>query len=97
MDEHTRKYNLRREGIISNAQGFMNRLNGIFTGAALVLVFKLFIFDSGQNPGPHADNAARFLLTVFPPILMVMSFIFSFLIIFNDTGRFPNILDTDTL
>jgi GPH family glycoside/pentoside/hexuronide:cation symporter len=31
MDEDTQKHNLRREGIISNALGFMNRLNGLFT------------------------------------------------------------------
>jgi len=27
IDEDTQKHNLRREGIISNAMGFMNRLN----------------------------------------------------------------------
>jgi GPH family glycoside/pentoside/hexuronide:cation symporter len=77
MDEDTQKHNLRREGIISNAMGFMNRLNGLFTGAAFYLVAVLFKFESGLNPGPHPDNAARFLLTVFPPILMVISFAFS--------------------
>lgn len=97
MDEDTREYNLRREGIISNALGFMNRLNGLFTGAAFVLVFKLFIFDSGQNPDPQPDNTARFLLTVFPPILMVISFGFSFLINFKETEKIPTILDTDSL
>lgn len=84
MDEDTRKYNLRREGIISNALGFMNRLNGLFTGAAFFLVAKLFAFESGKNPGPQPDNAARFLLTVFPPILMVISLAFSFFIKFNE-------------
>ena len=34
MDEDTRKHNVRREGIISNALGFMNRLNGLFTSPA---------------------------------------------------------------
>ena len=29
MDEDTQKYSLRREGIISNALGFMNRLSGL--------------------------------------------------------------------
>lgn len=89
MDEDTRKYNLRREGIISNAMGFMNRLNGLFTSFAFYLVFVLFGFESGQNPGPHPDNAARFLLTVFPPILMVISFAFSFFINFESTEKVP--------
>ncbi len=87
MDEDTQKHNLRREGIISSAMGFMNRLNGLFTGAAFFLVAELFQFESGKNPGPQPDNAARFLLTVFPPILMVISFAFSWFINFDSTSK----------
>ena len=83
MDEDTRKYGLRREGIISNALGFMNRLSGLFTGAAYFLVSKLYLFESGDNPGPHPDSAARFLMTIVPPVLMVISFSFSWFINFN--------------
>ncbi len=83
MDEDTRKNNLRREGIISNAMGFMNRLNGLFTSAAFYLVFVLFGFESGLNPGPQPGNAARFLLTIVPPVLMLISFVFSFFIDFD--------------
>ncbi|HNT54346.1 MAG TPA: MFS transporter [Anaerolineaceae bacterium] len=82
MDEDTQKHHLRREGIISNALGFMNRLNGLFTSLAFTLVFLIFKFESGQNPGPDPANAARFLLTVFPPVLMLFSIGFSFLINF---------------
>ena len=85
MDEDTQKHNLRREGIISNALGFMNRLNGLFTSFAFYLIFVIFGFESGLNPGPQPDQAARFLLTVFPPILMVISFAFSFFINFDKT------------
>jgi glycoside/pentoside/hexuronide:cation symporter, GPH family len=83
MDEDTRKHALRREGIISNAMGFMNRLNGLFTSAAFLLVYKIFGFESGQNPGPQPENAARFLLTLFPLGLMLISFAFSFFINFE--------------
>ncbi|MGB8984949.1 MAG: MFS transporter [Anaerolineales bacterium] len=83
MDEDTQKHNLRREGIIASAMGFMNRLNGLFTSAAFYLVFVLFDFESGLNPGNQPDQAARFLLAVFPPILVVISFAFSFFINFN--------------
>ena len=85
MDEDTRKYGLRREGIISNAMGFMNRLNGLFTSAAYLLVGRLYGFESGTNPGPNPDAAARFLLTIVPPILMVISFAFSWFIDFKNT------------
>jgi glycoside/pentoside/hexuronide:cation symporter, GPH family len=84
MDEDTRKHNVRREGIISNAMGFMNRLNGLFTSAAFFLVARLFGFMSGAEPGPQPDNAVRFLMTVFPPILMLISFTFSFFIDFRE-------------
>ena len=77
----------RREGIISNAMGFMNRLNGLFTSLAFYLVAILFGYISGDNPGPQPDNAARFLLTVFPPILMVISFAFSFFIDFKPAEK----------
>jgi GPH family glycoside/pentoside/hexuronide:cation symporter len=83
MDEDTQKHGLRREGIFANALGFMNRLSGLFTSAAFYLIFVLFGFESGLNPGDQPDLAARFLLTVFPPILMVISFTFSFFIDFN--------------
>lgn len=82
MDEDTQKYNQRREGIISNALGFMNRLNGLFTSAAFTLVFVLYGFESGDNPGAHPENAARFLLTMFPFVLMLVSLAFSFFINF---------------
>ncbi|MBN2503490.1 MAG: MFS transporter [Anaerolineales bacterium] len=83
MDEDTQRHSVRREGIIANALGFMNRLSGLFTSAAFYLVFIIFGFESGLNPGPQPDLAARFLLTIFPPILMVISFAFSFFINFD--------------
>ena len=89
MDEDTRKHNLRREGIISNAMGFMNRLNGLFTGAGFYLVATLFDFQSGNNPGPQPDQAARFLLTLFPLVLMLISFGFSFFINFDESEKEP--------
>src|SRR4030065_2597874 len=57
MDEDTQKHNLRREGIISNALGFMNRLNGLFTSLAFLMVFVLYKYESGANTGPQPDQA----------------------------------------
>jgi glycoside/pentoside/hexuronide:cation symporter, GPH family len=84
MDEDTQKHGLRREGIISNALGFMNRLNGLFTSVAYFLVARIYLFESGENPGPHPDSAARFLMTIVPPVLMVISFVFSWFIDFDE-------------
>jgi GPH family glycoside/pentoside/hexuronide:cation symporter len=87
MDEDTKRHNVRREGIISNALGFMNRLNGLFTSFAFLLVFRLYGFESGLNPGSQPGDAARFLLTIFPTAMMIISLIFSFFIDFKDLEK----------
>ncbi len=89
MDEDTQKHHLRREGIIANALGFMNRLNSLFTGAAYLLVSRLYGFQSGDNPGTQPDAAARFLMTIVPPALMVISFVFSWFIDFKQPVELP--------
>jgi len=89
MDEDTEKHGLRREGIISNALGFMNRMNGLFTSVAYLLVTRLYGFESGEVPGPTPDQAARFLLTIVPPALMVISFAFSWFIDFKTEAAVP--------
>ena len=91
MDEDTEKHGLRREGIISNALGFMNRMNGLFTSVAYLLVTRLYGFESGEVPGPTPDQAARFLLTIVPPMLMVISFAFSWFIDFKDKAADPSV------
>jgi GPH family glycoside/pentoside/hexuronide:cation symporter len=89
MDEDTAKYHVRREGIISNALGFMNRLNGLFTSLAFLLILKLFGFESGDVPGTQPNQAARFLMTVFPICMMILSLGFSFFIHFPKSSRVP--------
>ena len=86
MDEDTRKYNLRREGIISSAMGFMNRLDGLFTSAAFLLVGVIYGFISGDQPGAQPAAAARFLISLVPTVLMLISLTFSFFIDFK-TGE----------
>jgi GPH family glycoside/pentoside/hexuronide:cation symporter len=83
MDEDTRKYNLRREGIISSAMGFMNRLDGLFTSAAFLLVGVFYGFISGDQPGEQPAAAARFLISLVPTGLMLISLAFSFFIDFK--------------
>jgi GPH family glycoside/pentoside/hexuronide:cation symporter len=84
MDEDTRQYNIRREGIYANALGFMNRLSGLFTSLAFLLLFHLFGFESGENPGAQPGTASRFLLTVFPMVMMVISLGFSIFLKFSN-------------
>ena len=79
MDEDKAKHNVRREGIISNALGFMNRLNSLFTGAAFLLLKSLYGYESGEVPGNQPDKVALFIIAVFPLIMMILSYLTSFL------------------
>lgn len=87
MDEDTKKYGLRREGIYSSAMGFMNRLNGLFTSLAFVLVNRVYGFESGDVPGDNPGGAARFLLIIFPFFCMIFSCVFALLMRFKDDGK----------
>ena len=87
MDEDTRRHNVRREGIISNAMGFMGRLNGLFTSAAFFAVYTLYGFKSGQEPGPQPGDATRFLLTLCPIVMMLISLTFSFFLDFREAEQ----------
>jgi GPH family glycoside/pentoside/hexuronide:cation symporter len=73
----------------------MNRLSGLFTSAAFYMLFIFFGFESGDNPGPQPGNAARFLLTVFPFVLMLISLAFSFFINFKDRDAHKGETDHD--
>ena len=66
MDEDTQKHNLRREGIISNALGFMNRLNGLFTSSAFFLVFHVVWLRKRQQPRTAARQCRPLLADRFP-------------------------------
>jgi GPH family glycoside/pentoside/hexuronide:cation symporter len=57
--------------------GFMNRLSGLFTSLAFLMTTRIYGFVNGDNPGAHPDSASRFLLTVFPFGVMVLSVIIS--------------------
>lgn len=55
----------------------MNRLNGLFTSLAFYLVYQFYGFESGDVPGTNPGGAAKFLLSAFPFILVIISCIFS--------------------
>lgn len=89
IDEDTRRYHLHREGIYSSAMGFMNRLSGLFTSFAFLLVNEIYHFENGGQPGPNPGGAARFLIAVCPLVAMAASFLVSLLLHFRDSGTLP--------
>lgn len=84
VDDDYNKNGIRREGIINNALGFMNRLNGFFVSLGYLLINYIYGFESGEIPGPKPGEASRFLLAIFPMILMLLCFIASFTVRFDD-------------
>jgi GPH family glycoside/pentoside/hexuronide:cation symporter len=94
IDEDSAKSGVRREAIYSSASGFMNRLNGLFTSLAFLLVNRIYGFESGDVPGPNPGEAAKFLLIIFPFILMIISYVFSrFLNFTNKAAQSSNSLE----
>jgi GPH family glycoside/pentoside/hexuronide:cation symporter len=55
----------------------------------------LYQYESGDNPGPQPDQASRFLLTLFPPVLMVISLICSFFIDFKKAESTPAVAEIE--
>lgn len=83
MDEDYRRYGIRREGIYSSTMGFMNRLSGLFVSLSYLLASKIYGFESGDNPGLRAGDASRFLLILFPLVLVALGVVFAFFVKFK--------------
>ena len=77
MDEDTAKYGVQREGTYISLIGMLNKVSGLFVSLAYFLVFKIFGFESGDNPGQRPDAAARFLTVLFPIVLFALCVIMS--------------------
>ena len=90
MDDDYRRHGIKREGFFSSAMGFMNRLNGLFTSLAFLLVGKFYGFESGDVPGDNPAGAARFLLVVFPFFARVCSVIISHFLHFPEVDNKPS-------
>jgi GPH family glycoside/pentoside/hexuronide:cation symporter len=66
VDRNLERSGYRREGIYYSLLLVIAKLSKIQGSLALVLLGLLFGYVSGENPGPHPENAFRFLMSVFP-------------------------------
>lgn len=64
---------VRREATFFAGISFVTRLSGLIRSGVFLLLFYLFGFDSGDNPGNNPDIAARYMMIIFPIILMACS------------------------
>ena len=78
------KNGVRREATFFACISFITRLSGLVRSGVFLLLFMLFAFESGDNPGPTPGEAARFMMVFFPVVLMALSFTAS---MFTRVGR----------
>jgi len=78
IDEGVKRTGHRREGIYFSLVRFMGKFSKILEALMLAILGLLFGYVNGQNPGPHPDNAFRFLISVFPLIFILIASRFSF-------------------
>ncbi len=77
----------RREGIYYSLLRFFGKLSKILEALALILLAVLFGYISGEDPGPNPDTAFRFLISVLPFIFMVISWLLSRRLTFEEQQR----------
>jgi GPH family glycoside/pentoside/hexuronide:cation symporter len=88
LDEDREKYGVQREGTFNSLGGVLNRTSNLFVALGFVLATSIFGYISGDEPGPRPEEAARFLLSLYPLIIMVACCIFAWILArqFKKTG-----------
>jgi GPH family glycoside/pentoside/hexuronide:cation symporter len=75
VDRNLKRTGYRREGIYFSLLRIIGTLSKILQALALVLLSLLFGYVSGENPGPHPENAFRFLISVFPFVFAAIAWL----------------------
>lgn len=89
IDEDAARSGLRREGIYNSTGSFIIRFSGLVRSLVFYLVFLIFGFSSGEVLGSNPGLAVRTMLSIFPFVLMLISFAFSLFVKF-DQNEAPN-------
>lgn len=66
-------YGVRREATFFAGISFITRLSSLTRSGVFLLLFALFGFESGDNPGAMPGTASRFMMIVFPIVLMLFA------------------------
>lgn len=86
IEDDARRNGVRREATFFAGISFISRLSSLTRSGVYMLVYVLFGFESGDNPGTMPGTAARFMMIVFPIALMALSFLFSLLVRLKAAG-----------
>jgi GPH family glycoside/pentoside/hexuronide:cation symporter len=77
IDRDAERTGRRREGIYTAVAGFITRSSGLISAVAFWIVGMAFQYVSGDNPGPNPEAAFRYLISIVPLCLLVVSFLIS--------------------
>ncbi|MBA9083737.1 GPH family glycoside/pentoside/hexuronide:cation symporter [Fontibacillus solani] len=83
IDEDEEKTGLRREGIYTAVAGFITRSSGLISALAFLIAGMIFGYESGDNPGASPELTFRYLISVVPLCLLVISVVLSYTVKFN--------------
>jgi GPH family glycoside/pentoside/hexuronide:cation symporter len=89
IEDDAARHGIRREATFFAGISFITRLSGLVRSGVFMLIFVLFGFESGENPGGQPGTAARFMMILFPAALMILSFGVSLLVRFADEKPEP--------
>jgi GPH family glycoside/pentoside/hexuronide:cation symporter len=84
IEDDAARYGVRREATFFAGLSFITRLSSLVRSGVFMLLFVLFGFESGENPGPEPGTAARFMMILFPALLMICSAGISLLVRFGN-------------
>jgi len=87
IEEDARCYGVRREATYFAGISFVTRLSGLVRSGVFLLLFTVFGFVSADNPGEIPGMAARFMMIVFPVILMTLSVTASLFVKFKENNK----------
>ncbi len=86
IDEDAAASGLRREGIYTSAISFVIRFSGFARSLIFLLITLIFGFVDSTNTGSNPGMAARFMFSVFPILLMAISYSISRFVKFHSDG-----------
>ena len=84
LDEDKAKHGVQREGTFASLSGVLNKTSGLFAAAGFFMASHIYGYISGDEPGPAPEGAARFLISLYPLIVMVVCCVLSMFLRFRE-------------
>jgi glycoside/pentoside/hexuronide:cation symporter, GPH family len=90
VDQNLKRTGHRQEGLYYSLKRVIGKLSKIVEALALVVLSLLFGYVSGENPGPHPENAFRFLISVFPLVFTILAWLIASRLSFENQPSSPD-------